>query len=235
MKISYTVALTKQGTQECVQASASQILSYYGIHKTIMDIKKEVPVYIDSQGINRGTSLGHIAAHFQKLGLSTILHTSDVILFDPSWKKIDSTNLITKLKARLPHLVHGWYDKTTLTLIVDGYIQYLNNGGQIIFPIIDIPYILKYLKQGPIYMTVSYNVLNQCSKYDFTKIDTQDDLKGLPSTHAIVISGYSNGTFDIVDPDINYGGYRKIPESRLLAAFYLAETDMDCLFISFKK
>lgn len=41
--ISYTVPLVTQGESECVQASASQILAYYGVKKTIEEIKKEVP------------------------------------------------------------------------------------------------------------------------------------------------------------------------------------------------
>ena len=44
-EISYDVPLLTQNVQDCVQASASQILAYYGINKTIDEIKNEVPVY----------------------------------------------------------------------------------------------------------------------------------------------------------------------------------------------
>lgn len=235
MKITYKIPLIKQGIKECVQASASQILSYYGIEKTIDQVKQEVPVYVDATGVIRGTSLGHIATYFQKLGLKTTLHTSDIIIFDPTWKNLNSEKLIQKLTLRQPFIQHGWYDQETLITIVDGYIQYLKKHGTITLSIIDVSYLLQYLQQGPIFMSVSYNVLNHCAKYDFSKTNTPDDIKGLPSTHAIIISGYKDGFFDVVDPDFEFGGYRKISESQLIAAYYLAQTDMDSLFISLKK
>lgn len=235
MKISYQIKLEKQGTMECVQASAVQILNYYGIDKSLADVKNEVPVYIDSQGITRGTSLGHIGTYFQQLGLNPTIHTSDIIIFDPSWHNLTTTEILSKLELRRSHLTHGWYDQPTLTTMVDGYIQYLKSGGKLVLPIVDSNYLLHYLKEGPLYLVVSYNVLNRCSKYDFHYEDKQDDILGIPSTHAIIVSGHQNGFFDIVDPDDKFGGYRKISESQLLAAYYLAETDYDCLFMSLKK
>lgn len=50
----YDVPIIRQGLKECTQASAAQLLSYYGLHyglhKTIDEIKKEVPVYIFKEG-----------------------------------------------------------------------------------------------------------------------------------------------------------------------------------------
>ncbi len=235
MNISYKVPLIKQGVQECAQASAAQIISYYGLNKSLEEIKQEVPVYIDSDGRKYGTSLGHIATYFQKLGFKTKLHSSDIIIFDRSWQEINSEELAKKLSERTPFIKHGIYDEATIKVIVDGYSQYLASGGQISLPLVDTAYILKYLQQGPLYMVVSYNSLNNCPKYDFSGDPIQDDIKGIPTTHAIVISGYQDGQFEIVDPDFEFGGYRKISESQLLAAFYLAQTDMDSLFISFEK
>ena len=235
MKIHYDIEQERQGLQECVQASAIQILSYYGIKKTLADVKKEVPVYVDEFGINRGTSLGHIATYFQELGLRTKLHTVDLIVFDRSWISVTKNELIANLKLRERYVKHGWYDQKLIKVMINGYTSYIKSGGSVLQPVVDVPYILSYLEKGPLYFVVSYNSLNNCSKYDFSKENEQDPIKGLPSTHAIVVSGYENGFFEIVDPDFNFGGYRKISASQLIAAYYLAETDTDCLFISIEK
>lgn len=234
MKIHYKIKLEKQGIQECVQASASQILAYYGIDKTINEIKEEVPVYINNEGIKQGTSLGHIAAYFQQLGLKTTIHSSDLIIFDQTWKNNNSQDLVALLSQRQEYVKHGIYDQDTVKLIVDGYVSLLKIGGFIDFPIVDSALVQKYLEIGPLFMVVSYNALNSCAKYE-SGTSNQDSIKGIPSTHAIIVAGYENGVFDIVDPDFEYGGYRKIPESQLIAAYFLAETDMDCMFMSFKK
>ena len=233
MKIHYDIKLERQGLQECVQASAVQLLSYFKLNKTLNEVKSEVPVFIDEKGINRGTSLGHIAAYFQKLGLESKLHTADLIIFDESWKGVGRDKLIQNIRERIPFVKHGWYDRETIKLVCEGYISYIESGGVIIQPTVDVAYILSYLQRGPLYFVVSYNALNNCAKYDFSKDNEQNSITGIPSTHAIVVSGYHDGMFEIVDPDFNFGGYREVPVSQLIAAYYLAETDTDCLFISF--
>lgn len=236
MAIRYKIKLEKQGIQECVQASASQLLSYYGIEKSINEIKDEVPVYINTQGVKQGTSLGHIAAYIQSLGIKTTIHSSDIVIFDPTWKDKSSEELLQLLSQRKAYVKHGIYDEEAINLIVDGYTTLLRAGGDIDLSIVDSIFIQRCLEKGPLFLVVSYNSLNNCAKYEHEQgKPTQDSIKGIPSTHAIIISGYKNGIFDIVDPDFEYGGYRKIPESRLIAAYYLAETDMDCMFMSFEK
>jgi hypothetical protein len=65
--------------------------------------------------------------------------------------------------------------------------------------------------------------------------DRRDSIKGSPSTHAVVISGYEDGSFIITDPDDVCGGIRKIAAGHLIGSFYLAETDFDCILITVKK
>ena len=234
MNISHKVVLVQQGIQECVQASTVQLIKYYGYNKNLEEVKKEVPVYVNNDGVKQGTSLGHIATYFQTVGLKTTLHTSDIIVFDKTWGNLDNQRLISNLELRKEYVKHGIYDSDTINLIVSGYIDFLKAGGTISMPIVDTAYLLKYLAKGPLYMIVSYNVLNNCAKYEYGG-EKQDSIKGIPSTHAAIISGYESGMFEIVDPDFEYGGYRKVNESLLIASYYQAQTDMDCMFFSFEK
>ena len=59
MKIQYSVPFINQGVIECVQSSGAELLQYLGIHKTLEDVKKEVPIYI-----KRGDSYWHIVRSF---------------------------------------------------------------------------------------------------------------------------------------------------------------------------
>jgi len=235
-EISYSVPLLTQNIQDCVQASASQILSYYGIKKSIAEVKKEVPVYINSEGKPLGSSLGHIASYFLQLGFKVTLHSVDIEIFDRSWKDLDNQAFIRKLKERRKYLKHARYEEEALDLVVDGYIQFLAKEGKINFPVVDQDYLYKLLKEGPIYTILSYNFLNQVSKYKFTEDKpVQDSIAGSPSTHAVVISGYKQGRFEITDPDYEFGGKKLINPSQIIGAFYLAETDFDPLLVTLEK
>jgi hypothetical protein len=236
-EISYDVPLLTQTIQDCVQSSASQILSHYGINKTIDEIKNEVPVYISSDGKPLGSSLGHIATYFIKLGLKTTLHSVDIEIFDRSWKNLDNQTLIQKLKERRKHLKHARYEESALDLVFSGYVLYLEKGGKIVFPIVDEAYLYQLLQKGPIYTILSYNFLNQVSKYKFVPEEKpiQDSIMGTSSTHAVVITGYKQGKFEITDSDYEFGGKKLIEVGLIIGAFYLAETDFDPLLITLEK
>lgn len=236
-EISYNVPLLKQNVRDCVQTSASQILAYYGISKSIEDIKSEVPVYTTLNGNQLGSSIGHIATYFVRLGFITTIHSVDIELFDRSWKNDTNQFIIENLKNRRIYLKHSRYDESALDLIVNGYTQFLKENGGIIFPIVDESYLYNLLQSGPIYSILSYNFLNQVSKYiiDSEGKCIQDSIEGTPSTHAVIISGYKQGMFEITDPDFEFGGKRLIPTGLLIGAFYLAETDFDPMLITLKK
>ena len=224
----------KQTIQDCVQTAASQLLSFYNINKTVEEIKKEVPVYITSDGKPLGSSLGHIAAYFTTLGFQTTIHTVDIELFDRSWNSSDNKMLKDNLLQRRKYLRHSRYEAAALDMVVDGYVQFLNKGGTIEFPIVDEQYISKLLEKGPVYAVVSYNFLNQVAKYSARSEErpTKDAISGSPSTHVIIITKFNNGLFEIIDPDYEFGGKRSIPSNLLIGAFYLAETDFDPMLIT---
>ena len=124
-----------------------------------------------------------------------------------------------------------------MDLVVGGYVLFLEKGGKIIFPIVDEVYLHKLLQKGPIYTILSYNFLNQVPKYKFASEGKPiyDSIMGIPSTHAVVISGYKQGKFEITDSDYEFGGKKLIEAGQIIGAFYLAETDFDPLLITLEK
>jgi hypothetical protein len=233
--IGYKVLLLKQGIQECAQASTASLLNFLGIMKTIEQVKAEVPVYVDAKGKLKGTSIGHMASYLIKLDLKVTLHTVDIQVFDQTWKGLSKVELLNNLKARQASLKHPEYDKEGIAAIIEGYRMFLDAGGKMVMPIIDEEYLYNLLIQGPFLAVVSYNFLNQTSKYAWVEGNDkpiQDPVKGKPSTHMIVVNGYKDHQFQIMDPDYEFGGRRWINSSLLVGSIYLAETDFDSLLIS---
>jgi len=231
--INYEVPLIKQGLQDCVQASAAQIIGFYGVNRSLEEIKKEVPVYISKDGRPLGSSLGHIATYFLTLGFATTIHTVDIQIFDRTWGKLTKEEIIEKLIQRRKYIKHPIYKEEEFDLIFDGYISFLKSGGEISFPIITNKYIFNLLTKGPIYAVINFQFLNSAPKYAFENGQiVRDDIKGDAGTHAVVISGFKNNRYVIVDPDNNHGGIREIEADHLLGSFYLAQIDYDNLLIS---
>jgi len=233
--INHKVPLIKQGLQECAQASATEMLQFYGKNKSIDEVKKEVPVYVSSDGKPLGTSLGHIASYFIRQGFATTIHTTDLQIFDRTWGNLSNIEIIGKLKERKKYISHPSYEQPEFDVILDGYLQFLNIGGQINFPIITNNYIYELLSRGPIFAVVNYQFLNSSPKTTFN-IESGEimdaDLAGNTGTHSIVISGFHEEKYIITDPDYKYGGIREIDQDHLLGSIYLAETDYDNLLIT---
>lgn len=225
-------------TSDCVQANAALLLSHYGIHKTIDELKQEVPVTRDAEGNLIGSSVGHIAAYFLSLGLKTTLHVSDIQLFDQTWDQLSARELIDNIEARKPHIKHTVYGQDILGVICDGYTQFLKNGGNIIMPTVDEAYLHSLLETGPIFCIINYQYLFKRPRTIFTT-DTDsvnDPITGQLTTHVITIIGYKDGQFEIID------SVRPVSESkvwvsasRLIAAYHLADIDLDSLLITITK
>ena len=236
--ISHNVPRVVQGPEECVQSSAAQILAFYGITKSIPEIREEVPMLFSKDGRPLGTSFPHIALYFVELGFHTTMHVADLEIFDRRWALLSSAELLEKLEQRAPHLKHSVYDREMLDVYFDGYPRFLKAGGTITLPVVTHAYLRSLLEKGPVYASVDYQLLNNCAKYSYDSIKqeyVEDDISGTAITHAIIISGFTDTTYTIVDPDYHFGGVRTIDADHFLGAFYLAQLTFDNVLISLEK
>ncbi len=233
----YNVPFIPQNFQECVQAAATQLLQYFGKKISIEDVRGEVPVYISKIGEPLGTSLGHIAAYFMKKGLHPTLHTADMEIFDRSWANNSSAEIVDLLSKRRPFVKHHKYNDEALDVIFDGYSLFLRTGGGITFPKITSEYLKKLLTKCPIFAVVHYNYFESAPKFILTNEKTSataDAIRGVTSSHAVVVHGYTATHFLVTDPDIEYGGKKEVVYEHLVSSILLAETEMDSLVISFQ-
>lgn len=232
------IPILKVDFQDCIQVAAIQLLSFYGVEKTLSDVKKEIPVYVSKRGLTLGSSIGHMATYFLKLGFKVTMHIVDIEIFDRSWANLSKRELIKNLEKRKKFIRHPRYDAEAFNLIFEGYTTFLKSGGMIKFPIIDEKYLLNLLERGPIYAVVSYSFLNSAAKYKFVKSGKRlikDSIKGSPGTHVVIVSGYKNGKFKITDSDPKFLGERWFKPGHLIGSIYLAETDFDPLLITLER
>jgi len=215
---------------DCAQASSVPFLSFYGVEKTLDQVKNEVPVFENAEGKKLGTAIGHIATYFLNQGLNATIHTSDVEIFDQTWINLSSKELIEKIQERQTHLKHAVYSADALSAICDGFIQFLKEGGKLVFPAVDEKYVYELLKQGPIYTTINYQFAFQRPR--FSEDMQTDPISGNLLTHALLIIGYRDGKFCLLDPESANEEERWLESNRLIGAYYLADLHLDPILIT---
>lgn len=235
--IYYPIArIPQQEEADCVQACAAQILSHFGTKKSVSEIKAEVPVFVDSHGTKLGTSIGHVAVYFLSLGFEVTLHTSDVVLFDTTWKQLSKQELVARLQDRAANLTHAIYGRDAIQAITDGFVQFLQRGGMLVQAVVDEKYLVQLLTEGPVYAVVNYQFLYDKPKYRFVGDTLEDDpVRGDPSTHAVLITGYKNGLFCLLDPNAEFQVAEQwVAASKLIASYYLADVNLDPILITLR-
>lgn len=213
------------------------LLTALGQPLSAEEVKKDVPVFVNARGDEIGTSFSHMAAFIQSRGNRVTIHATDIELLDRSWEGIGSEEIIKKLHQRKAHIRHAYHGRDVIDAYIDGYEQFLRAGGQITFPILTEAYLHDLLLVNPFTAAVSHNYLNSEPKKVFnqqTRERSADDLAGYTTTHAVVISGYKDGQFLIIDADqpTQKSGTRWLDAGHLIGAICLAETEWDNIIIT---
>lgn len=179
----------------CIPACLQQVFSYYNRQLTQEDITRglEYP--------KRGMSLPAAASFAQQQGFGTAIVTNNIQIFDPVWFSSASKELTENLKKR-----RKFVDEYNQSLI-DDLIEYLDLNGRIDFSTICDDLIRKYLSQDiPIIMELASTFLYKKSKS--TEPGTfNDPIKGTVEGHGIVIAGFDQEKFKIIDPDTRNNPY----------------------------
>jgi len=198
------VPYIKQEKNMCGPSSLQQVLEYYGRKISLKDILANVKMF------PFGTPPPYLAIGAKKLGYKVRLISFDVNYVDPSWKNSPKNEIIEKLKKRLPTIKNRIINRRT-----KGLIMALESGVELDIKIPSEKILIKYMKRGiPPIITLSYNVLHD---YKRKLNDKLDDVKGLPTGHYVVVSGYDDNNFIVTDP---FNGTLKVPKRKLLFSWF---------------
>ncbi len=206
----------------------------YRYHENLISLNKiieEIPSFNDG-----GTLSVFLANHALSRGFKVKIYTYNLIVFDPTWFSLKSSEFINKLKqqSRLK-------EDPRLVMATKGYTEFLERGGKLLLEDLKPTLIRRYLKKGlPILTGLSSTYLYR-SMREFGPEDDDDDLRGTPQGHFVVLSGYDSVTRRVLvgdplqpNPAFESGIY-SLPIERVITAILLGIVTWDSSFVIIEK
>lgn len=147
-----------------------------------------------------GTLAVFLACHALRRGYNATIFTYNLHFFDPTWfhPKPSRQHLREKLIAQAEFKK----DNARLQVATQGYLEFLKLGGKIFFEDLTRTLIRWYLRQSvPIITGLSSTYLYQSIR-EFGVNGKDDDVRGEPAGHFVVLSGYDKTarTVSVADP-----------------------------------
>lgn len=172
----------------CLQA----VYNFFGDNIPLTQVIQETSRWSDG-----GTLAVILGNNALKRGYKAVLYTYNLMVFDPSWFNNTETNIIELLEKQM-EVKHD----PKLHFASLAYMQFLKKGGEIRFQELDDELLISYLdRQLPILTGLSATYLYGTPR-EISETNEYNDIKGKPSGHFVVISGYDKDTnsFLVADP-----------------------------------
>jgi hypothetical protein len=145
-----------------------------------------------------GTLAVFLACHALRRGYSATIFTYNLHFYDPSWFHPRGQDLRGKLVAQAAFKK----DNARLQVATRAYLEFLDLGGKIYFEDLTRTLIRWYLRRAmPIIAGLSSTYLYQ-SMREYGATGEDDDVRGEPAGHFVVLSGYDKTarTVFVADP-----------------------------------
>jgi hypothetical protein len=176
----------------CGPTSLHAVYRYFGEQVSLHEIISEVTT-LDSGG----TLAVYLACHALRRGYSARIYTYNLHFFDPTWFSLSSIELQEKLLAQATLK----RDDPRLLQAAHGYLDFLALGGKLLFEDLSRHLIRGYLKRSlPIITGLSSTYLYR-SMREFGPEGIDDDLRGEPTGHFVVLAGYDRADRSVVIAD----------------------------------
>lgn len=144
-----------------------------------------------------GTLAVHLACHALERGYQATIWTYNLLVFDPTWFGDADVDLRDRLQRQL-----AFKGGERLAEITRGYLRFLELGGRIRFDPLRTGLIRKFLEAGiPVITGLSATYLYGTAR-EWGPQDDYDDIRGAPSGHFVVLSGYDKKSrmVEVTDP-----------------------------------
>lgn len=175
-----------------------------------------------------GTFAVHLARHALRRGYTATIYTYNLQLFDPTWFVNPDVDISAKLEAQAaakpdPRL----HDAT------EGYIEFLKLGGKIKFVDLTPDLIRRFVRHGrPVLTGLSATYLHHSIR-EFGPNNDDDDVRGHPVGHFVVLCGYDKDKREVLVADPLYPNpfsehhVYPVPTHRVVAAILLGIITFD--------
>jgi hypothetical protein len=164
----------------CGPTALHAVYKYFGLDLPLDQIIKEVHRFEDG-----GTLAVWLGCHALSQGFDAVLYSCNLQLLDPSWFSEPNVDLAAKLTEQLKYKSEDKLKRES-----QAFMDFIKLGGHVKLEDVTRELLRKYLSQGlPILTGVSYTFLYR-EKREIPPEQYFDDLKGIPTGHFVVLSGY---------------------------------------------
>lgn len=202
----------------CLQA----IYAYYGDHLPLGRLIAEIPSVEGG-----GTLAVTLGTHALRRGYEVVLYTSNLRVFDPSWFFPTPQDLAAKLRLQMQHR-SGKRRQAAYACL-----EFVEEGGEVRFEDLTEDLIRGHLRrETPILTGLSATYLYRTTR-EIPETGEDDDIRGEPLGHFVVLSGWHPRTRTVVvqdpylenplGPEHSY----EVPVVRLLNAILLGVLTYD--------
>lgn len=168
----------------------------HGIYRHYKDDVSLASVVADIHTLDEGGTLDvFLANHALKRGYSVTIYTYNVDLFDPTWFELPNDEIRARLAAQAK--VKPWARMQAAT---PGYDEFLRLGGELRLRDLEPSLLRKILKRGPVITGLSATYLYRAVR-DIPETNADDDIRGEPVGHFVVLTGYRRDTREILIAD----------------------------------
>jgi hypothetical protein len=180
-----------------------------------------------------GGTLGvHLGAAALELGYGARIASYNHRVFDPTWRALGRDELVRKLKSSRRHARRARVRES-----LGAYARFLELGGQVRFPELTSDLLVDTVDRGrPLITGLSATHLYRQVR-EIPETNVEDDIRGEPVGHFVVVSGYSAGgaRFAVTDPandaPFGRGGRYRVDATRLLNSILLGVTTYDGVLV----
>lgn len=192
------------------------------------DIELEQVIAETAQLKHGGTLDVFLANHALRRGYRAIVYPYNLHVFDPTWFDLPPS----RLRERLAQQIQLKHDQR-LRIAGRGYLEFLDLGGELRLVDLTPALIRRYLKRGlPILTGLSATYLYRTVR-EIPETCEDDDLRGEPVGHFVVIYGYDNDGHKalVADPyssnPVAGSHYYSVSLQRLIGAILLGIMTFD--------
>lgn len=215
----------------CGPTCLRKVYDFYGLQVGMDEIVNALERNEDG-----GTLAVFLGIAALKRGFRARIYSYDLRIFDPTWEQLPSAQLMEKIHARFPFL----QDAKRLRA-ARAYIRFLEMGGEMAFDELT-PALLKRIidREHPVLAGLSATYLYRHPRERWDEMldrPVDDDVRGDPTGHFVVISGYDQWGRRLVVldpfeyfPDAAEGRIR-VDAERLINSILLGDVTYDAVLL----
>ncbi|MBM4062290.1 MAG: hypothetical protein FJ265_14510 [Planctomycetes bacterium] len=166
----------------CGPTCLHAIYRYFGDDVPLRQVVDEV-----ARTPSGGTADVFLANHALRRGYRATIFTYNLRIFDPTWFQRDGVDMAQRLRAQRDVKAER---RPVFGMLSDAYLGFLELGGALRFVDLSPALLRRWLRRGvPILTGLSSTFLYRRSR-EFGPNDDDDDVRGEPQGHFVVLCGY---------------------------------------------